>query len=54
MRALSFGKNICYRSPIDGHLTKCVYIRNEGQKAVIMFRHAERVARVNYEDLVLL
>lgn len=46
-----FGDILLYRSPVDGHKTPCVYIRDDNGKAVIIFAHAEWVARVNYKTL---
>lgn len=49
---LRFGERLNYRSLIHPMLkTECVFIRHENGRAVIMFAHAERVARVNYEQL---
>lgn len=44
---LSFGTLLYYVSPQDGHKTICAYVRDDGGKAVVIFKHAEWVARVN-------
>ena len=51
LKNLYFGAELDYRSPMDGHLTRCIYIREENGRAVVMFQHAERVARVDFEQL---
>lgn len=51
MQGLYFGALLCYRSPIDGHKTRCVYVGEDGERAVVLFRNAENVSRVNYEQL---
>lgn len=51
LQGLYFGARLLYRSPIDGHKTRCVYVREDGERAVVLFRHAERVARVDREQL---
>lgn len=51
LQGLYFGARLLYRSPIDGHKTPCVYIREDGDRAVVIFRIAEKVARVDHECL---
>lgn len=52
LHGLYFGAPLYYRSPIDGHLTRCVYVREESDtRAVVLFMNAERVARVDSEQL---
>lgn len=51
LQGLYFGATLYYCSPIDGHLTSCVYIRDENDKAVVIFRNAEMVTRVDHEQL---
>ena len=51
IQGLYFGAILNYRSPVDGHLTRCVYVREENTRAVVVFRSAERVARVDFEQL---
>lgn len=47
-----FGQRLIYESPkADVGDTPCVFIRDDNGKAVIMFEHAEWVARVNYRFL---
>ena len=48
---IAFGELLCYISPIDEHETKCVYLREENGRAVVMFENAEKVARVEFADL---
>lgn len=43
-----FGDLLYYTSPQKPHRTRCVYVRDDAGKAVVLFRHAEFVARVNY------
>lgn len=51
LQGLYFGALLLYRSPVDGHKTRCVYIRNDGERAVVLFQHAESVARVDHKQL---
>lgn len=51
LQGLYFGALLLYRSPIDGHKTRCVYVRDDGKRAVVLFRHAESVARVDHRQL---
>ena len=51
LQGLYFGAVLNYCSPINGHLTRCVYIREENEKAVVIFMNAEHVARVDFEQL---
>ncbi|MCM1223879.1 MAG: hypothetical protein NC548_56445 [Lachnospiraceae bacterium] len=51
IHGLYFGARIIYISPMDGHKTPCVYIRDDGNRAVVIFRHAENVARVDLKQL---
>ena len=51
LHGLYLGAVLNYRSPIDGHLTRCVYIREENEKAVVIFMNAEHVERVDFEQL---
>lgn len=51
LHGLYFGALLYYRSPIDGHKTRCVYVGDDGERAVVLFRNAESVARVNHEQL---
>lgn len=37
LQGLYFGAILFYRSPIDGHKTPCVFIRDDGGRAVIFF-----------------
>lgn len=48
-----FGKVLIYESPLNGHWTKCVYVRHdkEQKQAIVIFENAEQVARVNYNFL---
>lgn len=47
-----FGDMLTYTSPINNELkTPCVFVRNDQGKAVILFSHAEWVARVSYSSL---
>lgn len=52
IHGLYFGARIVYISPVDGHKTPCVYLRDDGNRAVVIFRHAENVARVDPKQLV--
>lgn len=53
-KSLKFGERINYRSPIHPMLkTECVFVRHEGDRAVVLFAHAEKVARVDYEQIEL-
>lgn len=50
--AYKFCDILNYKSPIKkGLKTKCVFIRKEGHKAVVMFAHAEFAARVGFCQL---
>lgn len=51
LQGLYFGALLNYRSPIDGYLTRCVYVRGENNRAVVIFDNAEKVARVDYGQL---
>lgn len=51
LQMLYFGALLLYRSPIDGHKTKCVYVRDDGERAVVLFPNAENVARVARDQL---
>lgn len=51
LQMLYFGAHLLYRSPIDGHETICVYVRDDGERAVVLFPHAENMAKVNYAQL---
>lgn len=52
LRGLYFGAPLYYRSPkVSGLKTPCIYIRNDENRAIVIFRNAEKVARVNYEQL---
>ena len=51
LHGLYFGAILNYRSPVDGYLTRCVYVREENNKAVVIFKRAERVTKVNYDNL---
>lgn len=51
LQGLYFGALLLYRSPIDGHKTRCVYVRDDGENAIVLFRHAENVARVDHKQL---
>lgn len=51
LQMLYFGALLFYRSPIDGHKTRCVYVRDDGERAVVLFPYAENVARVDHRQL---
>lgn len=52
MNVYRFGDLLYYTSPMKPQLrTRCVFVRNDDGKAVILFEHAEFVARVNYKYL---
>lgn len=51
LQGLYFGAHLLYRSSIDGHKTRCVYVRDDGEWAVVLFCHAESVARVDHMQL---
>lgn len=51
LRMLYFGALLLCRSPIDGHKTRCVYVRDEGERAVVLLPHAENVVRADRERL---
>lgn len=46
-----FGDILDYKSPINNSKTKCLFIREEGQKAVVMFENAEFAARVGFNNI---
>lgn len=47
-----FGDILTYISPLcPKHLSRCVFIRDDSGLAVVMFKHAEWAARVNYAHL---
>ena len=48
MKPYKFGDLLYYTSPQKPHRTRCVYVREDAGKAVVLFKHAEFVARVNY------
>lgn len=48
----TFGDLMCYTSPENGTKTKCVFIRGTDDSAIVMFRIANRVARVGYDSIV--
>lgn len=49
MKTYKFGDILKYTSPYCPSLeSPCVFIRDDGGLAVILFRNAEWVARVNY------
>ena len=48
-----FGDKLIYISPIVENLeTPCLFIRDDNDKAVVIFRNAEWCARVNYRFLI--
>lgn len=47
----TFGDLMCYTSPETGTKTKCVFIRGTDDSAFVMFKIANRVARVDYENI---
>ena len=51
MTLYQFGDLLYYTSPLNLHKTRCVYVRDDAGKAVVLFMHAEFVARVNYAYL---
>lgn len=51
MTLYKFGDLLYYTSPQKPHRTRCVYVRDDAGKAVVLFMHAEFVARVNYAYL---
>ena len=48
MKPYKFGDLLYYTSPQKPRRTRCVYVREDAGKAVVLFKHAEFVARVNY------
>lgn len=49
MYELKFGDKLKYASPfVHGLETPCIYLRDDNGKAVVIFKDAEWVARVNY------
>lgn len=52
LQGLYFGAVLNYCSPIDEHLTKCIYVGKENEtRAIVLFENAERVARVDFKQL---
>lgn len=51
LQGLYFGARLLYRSPIDGHKVRCVYVREDGEQAVVLFHYAKRVVRVDHKQL---
>lgn len=51
LQGLYFGALLNYRSPDNGQLTRCVFIRKEDERAIVIFRNAKRVAKVSFEQL---
>ena len=51
LQGLYFGAVLNYKSPIDEHLTRCIYVGQDNERAVVLFKNAERVARVDYKQL---
>lgn len=47
----AFGDMVCYTSPENGTKTKCVFIRGTEDSAFVMFKIANRVARVSYDSI---
>jgi hypothetical protein len=51
-REWQFGDMMVYKSPMREELeTPCVFLRYEGDKAVVMFKNAESCARVDKDKL---
>lgn len=48
----AFGDLMCYTSPDTGTKTKCVYIRGTEDSAFVMFKIANRIARVDYKNII--
>lgn len=48
---MQFGDTVYYISPQNGNKTKCIFIRDDDGKAVVMFENAEFAARVLYKQL---
>lgn len=52
LHGLYFGAPLYYQSPSYSYVkTPCIFIRDDGGKAVVIFRDAERVDRVEYDRL---
>ena len=51
LKGLYFGAVLNYVSTLDGHRTRCVYVRENDGRPVVLFLNADRVARVDYECL---
>ena len=52
MQDYQFGDKLRYISPfVQGLESPCIFVRDDQGKAVVIFRHAEWVAHVNYHLL---
>lgn len=52
MDKFNFGDKLIYTSPQKSDLrTPCIFLRDDNERAVVMFSHAEWAARVNYSCL---
>ena len=52
LQGLYFGAPLYYNSPkVPDLKTPCVYIRKDKDRAVVIFNNAEKVARVDYNQL---
>lgn len=51
LQGLYFGALLLYRSPRDGCKTRCVYVRDDGEQAVVLFYGADALARVEHKQL---
>ena len=52
LHGLDFGAPLYYCDPaVPGLKTRCVFIRHDGDAAVVMFADLDQVARVDYEQL---
>ena len=48
---LKFGDILLYHSRRTQKITPCIFVRSQKSKAVVLFRHSERVTKVGWARL---
>ena len=51
LQGLYFGAKLVHRSSVDGLQRKCLFVREEGNEAVVLFKDKDTVSRVDFVQL---
>lgn len=52
LQGLYFGAKLRHRSSVDGELRRCLFVREEDGKAIVLFYGKDTVSKVDFVQLM--